>query len=155
MTLQHKSVIYCISIAILILTFGLFVSACDNSKGPKVVIKNSQGKETRITVEIADTPEAREKGLMFREEMPENHGMLFLMPEESIQVFWMKNTPLPLDMLFIDHDWKIVGTIENATPYSTDPLSINKPSLYVLEVNGGFCSRHGINKGDSVELIKQ
>jgi uncharacterized membrane protein (UPF0127 family) len=154
MTFTKKSLFYFISLTLLVLALGLFLTACDSSKGPKVVIKNAQGKETKITVEIADTPEAREKGLMFREEMPENHGMLFLMPEESIQVFWMKNTPLPLDMLFIDRDWKIVGTIENATPYSTDQLSINKPSIYILEVNGGFCSRHGINKGDSVEFVK-
>jgi len=154
MTFTKKSLFYFISLTLLVLALGLFLTACDSSKGPWVVIKNAQGKETKITVEIADTPEAREKGLMFREEMPENHGMLFLMPEESIQVFWMKNTPLPLDMLFIDRDWKIVGTIENATPYSTDQLSINKPSIYILEVNGGFCSRHGINKGDSVEFVK-
>ncbi len=146
--------IYLQLIGLLVLT-GVFLAACNPQKGSQVLLKNSKGKSIKVSVEIADTPESREKGLMYREEMPNNHGMLFLMPDEIIQTFWMKNTPLSLDIIFIDRNWKIAGIIEDAVPYSTDHLSIEKPSLYVLEVNGGFCKKHEIKEGDWVEYIPQ
>ncbi len=146
--------IYLQLMGLLVLT-GVFLAACNPQKGSQVFIKNSQGKNIKVSVEIADTPELREKGLMYREEMPNNHGMLFLMPDEIIQTFWMKNTPLSLDIIFIDRNWKIAGIIEGAVPYSTDHLSIEKPSLYILEVNGGFCKKHEIKEGDWVEYIPQ
>lgn len=146
--------IYLQLMGLLVLT-GVFLAACNPQKGSQVFIKNSQGKNIKVSVEIADTPELREKGLMYREEMPNNHGMLFLMPDEIIQTFWMKNTPLSLDIIFIDRKWKIAGIIEDAVPYSTDHLSVEKPSLYILEVNGGFCKKHEIKEGDWVEYIPQ
>jgi uncharacterized membrane protein (UPF0127 family) len=84
--------------------------------------------------------------------MPEDAGMLFVFPETEIHSFWMKNTPLTLDMIFIDEHREIVGIVESATPFSTASRSVGKPSRYVLEVNGGFTAKHGIKTGQPVEL---
>ena len=89
---------------------------------------------------------------MYRTSLPEDGGMLFVFPEQSKQSFWMKNTLIPLDMLFIDGDGRIVGIHPDAVPLSEAPISVGKPSTYVLEVNGGWAARHGVHPGDTVEL---
>jgi uncharacterized membrane protein (UPF0127 family) len=78
--------------------------------------------------------------------------MIFLFPAESQQTFWMKNTPIPLDMIFINRDRKIVGIVEQATPFTLDPRSVNGDSQYVLEINGGLAKKYGFAKGDSVRF---
>ena len=78
--------------------------------------------------------------------------MIFLFPAESQQTFWMKNTPLPLDMIFINREGKIVGIVEQTTPFSLDPRSVGAPSQFVLEINGGLSKRHGIRAGDTRAL---
>jgi uncharacterized membrane protein (UPF0127 family) len=78
--------------------------------------------------------------------------MIFLFPAEAPQTFWMKNTPIPLDMIFIDHDRKIVGIVEQTTPFSLDPRSVGVPSQFVLEINGGLAKRYGIQTGDRVRF---
>jgi uncharacterized membrane protein (UPF0127 family) len=105
-----------------------------------------------VTVEVADTPAKRSQGLMYRNDLRENQGMLFLFPSASNQTFWMKDTPLSLDLVFIGSDLRIVGIIERATPFSTDSLSVSAPSQFVLEVRGGFSQRHGITPGDVVRF---
>ena len=110
------------------------------------------GPPIHVSVEIADTNEKRALGLMYRRELPESHGMLFLFSRQELQSFWMKNTPLPLDILFIDSSLTIVGIARNTTPYSEKPIPSDKPAQFVLEVNGGFCQRHGIAVGDHVQL---
>src|SRR5438105_86278 len=75
-------------------------------------------------------------------------GMLFVFPTESPQSFWMKNTPLPLDMVFIGADRRIVGIVVDTKPFSTNPLGVDAASQYVLEVHAGFCAQHGIAKGN-------
>lgn len=138
----------------LILSFILyslfFLISCNNKIGPSVEIISQNQKPITISVEVADTDAARERGLMYRESLPENAGMLFLMPNEEVQNFWMKNTIVPLDIIFIFSDWKIGGFVENTKPYSEDNVSINKPTKYVLEVNAGFCKKHGLQPGDAV-----
>ncbi|HJY81023.1 MAG TPA: DUF192 domain-containing protein [Candidatus Binatia bacterium] len=103
-------------------------------------------------MEIADTIQKRSFGLMYRRDLPELHGMLFLFPREEPLSFWMKNTPLPLDIIFIDTAHKIVSISQNTTPFSEQPLPSGSPAQFVLEVNGGFCQRHGIAAGDRVDL---
>ena len=78
--------------------------------------------------------------------------MIFLFPSESEHSFWMKNTPIPLDMIFINRDRKIVGIVEEAVPFSTDSRSVPGASQFVLEINGGLSKRHGIKAGDSVQF---
>jgi uncharacterized protein len=119
---------------------------------PKVTIATKEGREVTFQVEVADDPSKRELGLQYRRELPPDHGMIFLFPEESQHSFWMKNTPLPLDMIFISRDKKIVGIVEQAAPFSLDSRSVAAPSQYVLEINGGLSRQYGLKSGDSVRL---
>jgi uncharacterized membrane protein (UPF0127 family) len=126
------------------------VSACQAQ--PKVTIATKAGRQVSFQVEIADTPVKRERGLQYRRELAADRGMIFLFPAESLQSFWMKNTPLPLDMIFINRERKIVGIVEQTVPFSLDPRSVGAPSQFVLEINGGLSKRHGIKAGDTVRF---
>lgn len=126
------------------------VAACQAD--PKVTISTKQGREVNFRVEVADTPAKREMGLQHRRELADDRGMIFIFPVESQQSFWMKNTPIPLDMIFINRDRKIVGIVEQTTPFSLDPRSVSATSTYVLEIKGGLAKRHGIQAGDSVRF---
>jgi uncharacterized membrane protein (UPF0127 family) len=103
-----------------------------------------------FAVEIADTEAAREKGLMFRKELPEGRGMLFDFHQEQDVSFWMENTYIPLDMLFIRADGRILRIAENTEPLSTRIIPSGGPVLAVLEVIGGTASKLGIAPGDKV-----
>ena len=108
-----------------------------------------------IWVEVADSAVERQKGLMFRESLLVNNGMLFIFEEEQEIAFWMKNTLIPLDMLFIDKDLEIVYIEKGAQPCKADPCQTypsSRPAKYVLEVNAGYTEIHGINIGDIVEI---
>jgi uncharacterized membrane protein (UPF0127 family) len=126
------------------------VAACQAE--PKVTISTKQGGQVTFQVEVADTPAKREMGLQYRRELADDHGMIFIFPVESQQSFWMKNTPIPLDMIFINRDRKIVGIVEQTTPFSFDPRSVPAPSTYVLEIKGGLAKRYSIHAGDSVRF---
>lgn len=99
----------------------------------------------QFDVEIADTPEKREKGLMGRTNLPAQSGMLFIFDFMHDHIFWMKNTLISLDLIFFDDNFRVVGTIENAVPMNLNYLSIGKNSRYVLEVNAGTVKKFGIN----------
>ena len=126
------------------------VSACQAE--PKVTITTKDGRNVSFVVEIADTPSKREMGLQYRRDLAADRGMIFLFPAESQQSFWMKNTPLSLDMIFINRERKIVGIVEQTVPFSLDPRSVGAPSQYVLEINGGLAKRHAIKAGDAVRF---
>jgi uncharacterized membrane protein (UPF0127 family) len=128
----------------------LQVSACQAQ--PQVTIATAEGRELTFQVEVADTPAKRELGLQYRRDLAMDHGMIFLFPAESQLSFWMKNTPIPLDMIFINKDRKIIGIVEQAVPFSTDSRSVPGASQFVLEINGGLSKRHGIKAGDSVRF---
>jgi uncharacterized protein len=135
------------------LLLGLWLlCACASASTSQVVIHPQKGELIRVSVEIADTTQKRSFGLMYRRDLPESHGMLFLFPREESLSFWMKNTPLPLDIIFINTAHKIVSIAQNTTPFSEKPLPSGSPAQFVLEVNGGFCQRHGIATGDRVDL---
>lgn len=116
-----------------------------------VVVEAPDGPKS-FTVELAITGPERNKGLMFREQMDDDAGMLFLFEEMKIQSFWMKNTRIPLDMLFIDEDFVIVGIVESAEPMTTSSRKVAKPSRYVLELNGGMTRKLGIAAGQRVRF---
>jgi uncharacterized membrane protein (UPF0127 family) len=124
----------------------------ETSGPPQVVLQGANGKEIFVKVEIASQPQERERGLMFRKELAENAGMLFVYQAEAPLSFWMKNTYLPLDMIFINDSMRIVGVVENATPLTLEPRSVDTPARYVLEVNGFFMRRHGILQGSRVRF---
>jgi uncharacterized membrane protein (UPF0127 family) len=103
-----------------------------------------------FSVEIADTPAEREKGLMFRKHLPGGQGMLFDFDNEQNIAMWMKNTYIPLDMIFIRGDGRIARIAENTTPLSTAIIPSEAPVRAVLEVAGGTAARLGIAAGDRV-----
>lgn len=105
-----------------------------------------------FNVEVVDTPETRAQGLMFREYLPEDEGMLFIFEEEDVYPFWMKNTLIPLDMIWINSDWTVVYVARDVQPCEEDPCpSINPwvPALYVLEVNAGLAEKYDVRVGSN------
>ncbi len=140
--------------SVLILIIPCLFPACSSatSSSPQVIIHPQGGAPVHVTVEVADTQEKRQLGLMYRNELPAFGGLLFIFPQESPLSFWMKNTSLPLDIIYINADFSIVQIAENTTPYSTARIPSKHPAKYVLEVNAGFCQRHGITAKDRVEF---
>jgi uncharacterized membrane protein (UPF0127 family) len=113
-------------------------------------INNGDLRLADFDIEIAETPEKQETGLMYRKKMAPNQGMLFVYDYAQPMSFWMKNTYLPLDMIFIDSDKKIVQISKDTVPYSEDQIICFKPVQYVLEVNAGICDMAGITVGSVV-----
>ncbi len=117
-----------------------------------LVITGADHRSHRFTVEIADTPEARARGLMFRRSLGPQAGMLFIYPEPRLISIWMKNTYLSLDILYIDENGDIVQIIENAVPLSETSMPSKQPVHSVLELNAGSVARLGLKLGDSLFL---
>ena len=108
-----------------------------------------------FTVEIADTPEARSRGLMWRPELPEGQGMFFDFGVPGIYYFWMKNVSFPIDMVWLDDDRKVVYVEKGAPPCQQDPCPTYGPNVsarYVLEITGGAFDRYHLQVGDQAEL---
>jgi uncharacterized membrane protein (UPF0127 family) len=118
---------------------------------PRVYLSSPQG-ELAVDVEIVKTEAQIERGLMFREHLPPDQGMLFLMSETKVWTFWMENTLIPLDMIFVGQDLTIAGIVENAAPRTQDLRAVDKPSRYVLEVNGGYSAAHKVTAGSKVRF---
>jgi uncharacterized membrane protein (UPF0127 family) len=133
-----------------LLLAALLAGAGCRDRQPTVVLQPASGTPVVVSVEIADTPDAQARGLMYRTRLDPDHGMLFLFDEEKRHSFWMKNTPIPLDLIFIGRDLRIVGIRQNAEPFSLKPIDVGEPSGSVLEVNGGFAAAHGLAVGDRV-----
>jgi len=125
--------------------------ACATPSGPLATV-HTKGGPVRVVLEVAATDPTRTRGLMWRDHLDDGHGMLFVSDEESDHSFWMKNTVIPLDMVFIGADQVVVGVHANATPLSLEPISVGRPSKWVLEVAGGYAGRAGIATGDRIDL---
>ena len=106
-----------------------------------------------VRVEIADDDPERQRGLMFREQLAPDAGMLFLFETPQHLTFWMRNTYLPLDMIFIESSMTILGVVENAEPRTETTRSVPGVSQYVLEVNAGFSREHGLTPGTVVRFV--
>jgi uncharacterized membrane protein (UPF0127 family) len=123
---------------------------------PRVIVESPSGRSASVRVEVARTDPERERGLMFRRELGADDGMLFVFPESSDHVFWMKNTFVALDMIFLSVDDEdggvVVGIVANAEPMTTTPRGVGVPSRFVLEVNGGWSATHGLARGDRVRF---
>jgi uncharacterized membrane protein (UPF0127 family) len=111
---------------------------------------DTQSGSHAFVIELAVTPAQQEQGLMYRREMAPDAGMLFPFREPEIARFWMHNTLIPLDMVFIAADGHIAGIHERAVPMNDEPISSDQPVLAVLELNGGTAARLGIKPGDLV-----
>lgn len=112
-------------------------------------VQTAQGVR-RFRVEIADDPQERERGLMYRTVMAEGEGMLFDFQQPQLLSFWMKNTLIPLDIIFIGADGRIINIAENTTPLSLEPVPSAGPGVAVLEIGGGLSAEFGIKAGDRV-----
>lgn len=104
-----------------------------------------------VNAEIADTPALRERGLMERDSLPENHGMLFVYPDEQQRSFWMRNTPIALDIAFLDRNGTIIN-IETMQPNDDTSHYSDGPMMYALEMKAGWFEAHGVEAGDQVQL---
>lgn len=109
---------------------------------------------TTIAVEIAETETETTTGLMFRKKMDNNQGMIFIFPDEQPRSFWMKNTYLPLDIIYISADSSIVSVQDNTTPYSIESLPSEGPARFVVEVNAGFRDKYSLKKGDRIRFVR-
>lgn len=125
--------------------------ACATPSGPLATVHTKSGPVS-VALEVAATDPTRTRGLMWRDHLDDGYGMLFVFDEESDHSFWMKNTVIPLDMVFIGADQVVVGVHANATPLSLEPISVGRPSKWVLEVAGGYTGRAGIATGDRIDL---
>ncbi len=133
----------CLSLSLLLCT------AC-MAQEPHVLFKGE-----RFTVELAETAEQQALGLMFREELADDHGMLFIFPVEARRSFWMRNTRIPLDIFYFDGDLRLVSVAENARPCKTQRCPTYPsagPARYVLELNAGKAAELGAVPGDRLEL---
>ena len=140
----------------IILMIFLISCAKNVDKNFKEISIDNGKKLIKINVEIADDNEERMRGLMFREKLDENGGMLFVFDDEGHHAFWMKNTLILLDIIFIDKNLKIVD-IKNAQPCEEESCALyksSKPAKYVLEVNGNFTINNKIKIGDKIVINK-
>ena len=116
----------------------------------EILIVNSNGEIKKFNVEIADNNETRSKGFMWRENIPDGTGMLFVWKKEAYRNFWMKNTPTSLDILFFDGDGKFLNVVEKTKPFSIDNIQSSEPSQYVLELIAGSSKIYNIYSGSQI-----
>ena len=118
---------------------------------PTVSIATPNGEAT-VRVEIVATAPKIERGMMYREHLAPDAGMLFLMGRDHDWAFYMRNTLIPLDMIFITREMTVAGVVANAEPRTETLRKVNTPSLYVLEVNGGWAAAHHVTAGAKVRF---
>jgi uncharacterized membrane protein (UPF0127 family) len=140
------------AVVALALLLALLASCHASRAAGTVELASRSGKVIPVAVELASTPDARQLGLMYRDQLEPGNGMLFIFPASAPQSFWMKNTKIPLDILFIDDTGKIVRLHARTTPFSEESLPSDAPVRFVLEVPGGYCADNGIGEGDTVRL---
>lgn len=102
-------------------------------------------------LEIADSYSSRERGLMFRKSMPANHGMIFIFDQPDVLGFWMKNTHIPLDIIYLDADRRVI-TIKQMKPLDEKSVSSERPAKYAIEINAGMAKTAGVREGDVIHL---
>lgn len=114
------------------------------------------GDTTSINIELARSEKETQQGLMYRTNMTDQQGMLFLFSTSEPRSFWMKNTVISLDILFVDENYRITTIRPNTKPFSQDPVRSNGNAMFVVEVNAGFCERYGVQVGDNIvfDLMK-
>jgi hypothetical protein len=171
---NQNKYLYFILGAILVLLIGYLVITNLFDKNEKPVVKkqvqemkepqfrkdgtlkfiSAKGKKeiVQIDIETALTEPEQEQGLMYRKSMDELRGMLFVFPNSEQRSFWMRNTYISLDIIYVSKDKELVKIVKNAVPRSEKSLLSEKDAMYVVEVNGGFCESHGIKEGDFIDF---
>ncbi|MFT5618288.1 MAG: uncharacterized membrane protein (UPF0127 family) [Arenicella sp.] len=118
----------------------------------KFIKPSDSSFQQKIEIEIADEDWERAQGLMYRTKMGENQGMLFIFEEEEIQSFWMRNTNISLDIMYVNSNKEIVSIQKYATPFSDESLPSEGDAQYVVEVNAGFSDRYELKAGDKISF---
>jgi len=141
----------------LLLVLSVAASACSHSaaqqrREPEVILATRAG-EQRVKVEIARSEDEKHRGLMYRQHLDAGRGMIFLWSSPEPLKFWMKNTYIPLDMIFIGADKHVVYVEENAEPLTTESRGPDEDSQFVLEVPGGWARAHGVERGVAVKFV--
>lgn len=150
---------YSVAIPALVLLFLTLIVNCGGNSNPaatpgattNVTFENSRGEDVTLTVEIADTPDERVRGLMGRESLNADSGMLFVWPEDTASGFWMKNTLIPLSIAFIDSGAVIVD-IQDMEPLDETLHRSPKPYRWAVEANQGWFAAHAIKAGDAAQV---
>ena len=145
------------TIFFMFLLASLVIGGCIFSEDSSVCITSHQKNnlardQTCFTVEIANTPDEHARGLMFRAALPPDEGMLFMFTEDAQRSFWMKNTVIPLDILFISQDF-VITEVVSADPCVEEPCAVytsQESTQYVLEINAGLSNTYGITAGDNI-----
>ncbi len=119
---------------------------------PRVHLTAADGTEQTVTVEVVREEAEVRRGLMHRRHLAPDAGMLFLMGEDDVHTFWMRNTYIALDMIFIDAEMKVAGIAADTVPHDESLRSVGKPSRYVLEVNAGWSKKHGVGPDAKVRF---
>ncbi len=128
------------------------ISGVKKADTPIATIKKADGKSESFNLELAVSIKEMTRGLMYRKSMRDDWGMLFIYDDVQIRSFWMKNTLIPLDMLFINEKGQVVGIVEGAEPMTRQARGVNKPAKYVLELIAGRTKALGIKTGDTMSL---
>lgn len=121
-------------------------AAADGCAADRIVFRGADG-DAAFTAEVADTEDTRARGLMHRESMAPDHGMLFVYPSARQVAFWMKNTPLPLDIIFLNKRGVVCGIAADTTPFSLDHIPSGCAAQTVFEVNAGQAAQSGVTIG--------
>lgn len=122
-------------------------------QGELQFIERESGKEIKsIDIEVKRSPEERNTGMMWRRSMEDSQGMLFIMDRPEPQSFWMRNTYIPLDIIFVDENLKVLNIRANAQPQTLESQPSIGDALYVVEVVGGFCEKYGVQAGDEIRF---
>ena len=121
----------------------------------RVTVRDVYGGAHAFDAEVAESEESQTRGLMWRKELGADKAMLFIFPNEQHRSFWMRNTLIPLDMIFISADKTIVGIVAEAVPQTLSHRAVGAPSKYVLEVAGGWCEKAGVRAGSRVEIERR
>lgn len=151
--LLRQALALCFVLAVIYVAFSRYRTWTLRDEFISASFINSAGKSSAdFTLAIAATPGTREKGLMYRKEMDKRSGMLFVYPLESVHQFWMKNTYIPLDMIFIDKDGVVVGVVENVPVLNEQRRGVDKPAKYVVELNAGQAREWGISAGAKIKI---
>ncbi len=136
---------------------GCIVSACAQSSKLPVVegrFVTASGSETPpFRLEVCSNNGERSMGLMYRRSLAQDSGMIFVFPDERQNSFWMKNTYIPLDMVFVGKDMRVVGILHDVPPLNQLPRTVGKPSMYVLEFAAGTMKRHGVEEGALLRVL--
>ena len=125
-----------------------------HKEGSMVFLTSEEDTIKLVDIEIADDDQERTQGMMYRTSMSHDRAMLFIMEYEREQSFWMRNTKMSLDIMYVNGNKEIVTIYKHTQPYSNSPIPSFKKAKYVIETSAGFCDKFGIEEGNFIEFVR-